>query len=381
MNHVIRHIEYLVHRHDCVVLPKWGAFIAHYQPACYDEALGVMYPPVRELSFSSSVDYNDGLLASSIARKESLSFGRASRIVEEELAAMKHQLDYDGEISLGRVGRFIRQDEVSVIFEPASMQSLVSTCGFEAFEIKPLLSKVREEAISTGRIEAPRRSRLSRIGIRAIKAAAVVAVAVGVSLVLLRPTFERNDDMASIANVIPGKSSQTSLLTGVNDGKSLNIMVPEEGRRNATKAVTETEEAMEYNSTVASEGSVDRPVGTAKVNTAGSDNRNSGVSGSVAKRDVVEVVKDEADALNGGSEETTGVRFNASDRYCLVIASLPTEESAQKFIRENGTMTLGILSKDGKYRVYAATGNTTNEALLGKSIKGVSADAWVCSMR
>lgn len=384
MNHVIRHIEYLVHRHDCVVLPKWGAFIAHYQPACYDEALGVMYPPVRELSFSSSVDYNDGLLASSIARKESLSFGRASRIVEEELAAMKHQLEYDGEISLGRVGRFIRQDEVSVIFEPASMQSLVSACGFEAFEIKPLLSKVREEAISTGRIEAPRRGRLSRIGIRAIKAAAVVAVAVGVSLVLLRPTFERNDDMASIANVIPGKSSQTSVLTAVNDGKSLNIMVPEDGRRNATKDVTVTEEAMEYSSTVDSEGSVDTeagPVETANVNTDVSDNRNSGLSGSVAKRDVVEVVKDEADAVKGDSEETTGVRFNASDRYCLVIASLPTEESAQKYIRENGTLTLGILSKDGKYRVYAATGNTTNEALLGKSINGVSADAWVCSMR
>lgn len=378
MNHVIRHIEYLVHRHDCVVLPKWGAFIAHYQPACYDEALGVMYPPVRELSFSSSVDYNDGLLASSIARKESLSFGRASRIVEEELTAMKHQLEYDGEISLGRVGRFIRQDEGSVIFEPASVQSLVSTCGFEAFEIKPLLSKVREEAINSGIIEAPRRGRLSRIGIRAVKAAAVVAVIVGVSLVLLRPTFERNDDMASIANVIPGKSSQTSLLTGVNEGKSLNIMMPGDSKERSVQpnVVAEDTGKAESGIIVVENGLAEQGTVLPNDNAKSSEASEAGMT----KVDGYSV-GNENNALKDKAEDTTTIRFNATDRYCLVIASLPTEESAQKFIRENGSMHLGILNKDGKYRVYASTGNTTNEALLGKSIAGVSTDAWVCSMR
>lgn len=63
MNHVIRHIEYLVPRHDCVVLPNWGAFIAHHQPSCYDEALGLMYPPLRGfLSVQVSVIMTDCLL-------------------------------------------------------------------------------------------------------------------------------------------------------------------------------------------------------------------------------------------------------------------------------------------------------------------------------
>lgn len=334
MNHVIRHIEYLVHRHDCVVLPKWGAFIAGYQPACYDDALGLMYPPTRELSFSASVDYNDGLLASSIARKEGLPFVQAQRIVEEELSSMKHQLSLDGELSLGKVGRFIRQDEVSVIFEPAKKQAHIGSAGFEAFTIKPLLNKVREEAINAGRIEVPRRGRLSRIGLRAVKAAAAVALAVGISVALLRPSFNRNDDMASIAPVMSQKSSQTSFVPALEEGKTLNIRVPEESR----EIVKPQPERIEV-----APAAVEMP-------------RN----------------------------DKATVRMNASDRYCLVVASLPSRALAEKFVSENKGASLGILDIDGKYRVYAATGNTINEALKCKDVAEIGgrfADAWVCSMR
>ena len=342
MNYVIRHIEYLVHRHDCVVLPKWGAFIAGYQPACYDEALGLMYPPVRELSFSASVDYNDGLLASSIARKEGMSFAQASQLVEDEISSMKHQLSLDGELSLGKVGRFLHQDEVSVIFEPAKDLSLIGSGGFDAVAIRPLLSKVKEEAINAGRIDSPRRGRLTRLGLRAIKAAAVVAVIVGISMVLLRPTFDRaDDDMASIAPMMTQKSSQTSIAPSLEEGMTLNILVP-----------------VETNDDVASQ-----PVEGVAANPA-------------------EAV--EALAANNEPEAMSEVRLNANDRYCLVIASLPTMALAEKFVSENNSTPLGILSKDGKFRVYAATGNTTNEALKGKDIAGIGArfaDAWVCSMR
>ena len=342
MNHVIRHIEYLVRRHDCVVLPKWGAFIADYQPACFDEKLGLMYPPMRELSFSASVDYNDGLLASSIARKNGIPFAQASRIVEEELSSMKHQLSLDGEISLGKVGRFIKQDEVSVIFEPAAMQAALGSMGFGTMAVKPLLSKVKEDAISAGRIDAPRRGRLSRIGLRAIKAAAAVAVAVGISVALLRPSlFNRNnDDMASIAPVMAQRSTQsTSIVPAVKETKTLNIPIPEEDApKDAQVAVQNVEES---------------------------------------------VTADEVKAVIA-EQSAPSIRINSDDRYCLVVASLPSQALAEQFIRENKSFDLGVLSKDGKYRVYAATGNTINEVLKSKetaAIGGSFADAWVCSMR
>lgn len=331
MNHVIRHIEYLVPRHDCVVLPNWGAFIAHHQPSCYDEALGLMYPPLRELSFSASVGYNDGLLASSIARKEGISFNQASRIVDEELCSMKHQLDVDGEISLGKVGRFIKQNGVSAVFEPSSSQSCAGGLGFDALAIKPLLSKVREEAIRAGRVEAPRRGRLARLGLVAVKTAAVLAVLIGISAVLLRPTFNRDDAMASIAPVVSHKSSQMSMMPSLNDDRSLNISVPSENNNSVVKPVD-----------TVYDGAVEEPANDA------------------------------------------AVRMNGADRYCLVVASLPTMALAEKFVNEHKAHSLAIFGKDGKYRVYAATGNTTNETLKAKenvAIGQAFADAWVCSMR
>ena len=37
VNSITRHIEYLILRHDCVIVPELGAFIAQYSPARIDE--------------------------------------------------------------------------------------------------------------------------------------------------------------------------------------------------------------------------------------------------------------------------------------------------------------------------------------------------------
>jgi hypothetical protein len=62
MYSITRHIEYLVSRHDCVVVPGWGAFIAQYEPARIDAESGLIVPPSRAISFNQSVMHNDGLL-------------------------------------------------------------------------------------------------------------------------------------------------------------------------------------------------------------------------------------------------------------------------------------------------------------------------------
>lgn len=345
MNHVLSHIEYLVRRYDCVVLPSWGAFIANYQPACYDEGLNVMYPPRRELSFSANVDHNDGLLISSVARRERMPFNLASRLVEEEISAMKYQLANDGEVSLGRIGRFIKQTEgASAIFQPSAQIASLSAGGFDALHVEPLMHKVKAEAEREGRMLLPRRSRLSRVGLRAAKIAAVFAVVIGISAVLMRPhLFNRNDDMASVASVISARSSQTFDVPQMGkEALSLYIQVPAE-ETFVVKQVSETDgDKLTQSETVA-----ERTVSNA----------------------------------NGGESPA---RFNASDRYCLVIASLPTMADAEKYIGMRSSQKLGILAKDNKYRVYIATGNTTNEALQGRSIGNVASqypDAWVCSMR
>ena len=62
MIELAKHIEYLLLENDCVVIPSLGGFIAHYQPAHYEESEGIFLPPIRSIGFNPQLTMNDGLL-------------------------------------------------------------------------------------------------------------------------------------------------------------------------------------------------------------------------------------------------------------------------------------------------------------------------------
>ena len=104
MNNVTAHIEYLLLFRDCVIVPSFGAVLAHCAPARYDSASGEFMPPRREFSFNGGLTRGDGLLVASVARREGISYEAASRIVAEGVESMKRQLAADGVLPLGRIG-------------------------------------------------------------------------------------------------------------------------------------------------------------------------------------------------------------------------------------------------------------------------------------
>ena len=73
---------------------------------------------------------------------------------------------------------------------------------------------------------------------------------------------------------------------------------------------------------------------------------------------VVDTVK----AVEPVVEPSYGVRMEESDSYYVIVASLASRELAQEFV-DRADIPMAILEKDGKYRVYAATGSTSSRAL------------------
>ena len=47
-----QHIETLLLENDCVIVPRLGGFVAHYQPATYVEEEQLFLPPVRIVGFN-----------------------------------------------------------------------------------------------------------------------------------------------------------------------------------------------------------------------------------------------------------------------------------------------------------------------------------------
>ena len=105
MNSIASHVEYLLRKHDCVVLPGLGALLCRYVPASFADEDGVtLNPPGRFMAFNGMLTESDGMLASSVARQSGVTFEAATRSVEAEVAQMRAQLALHGDLQLGRLG-------------------------------------------------------------------------------------------------------------------------------------------------------------------------------------------------------------------------------------------------------------------------------------
>lgn len=118
MTSIILHIEHLLQRNDCVILPGFGALIARRISAGFDMQKGIVTPPGRVISFNPAINHNDGLLANSIARREMVKFEQARSIMNSEIAEIHRQLEDEGEYTLGKIGIFRSRGDSAIDFLP-----------------------------------------------------------------------------------------------------------------------------------------------------------------------------------------------------------------------------------------------------------------------
>lgn len=104
MIELARHIEILLLKSDCVIIPNLGGFIAHYQPARYIEEENLYLPPIRTIGFNPQLTINDGLLAQAYMQAHHTDFPDATRMIEKEVAELKDILYENGSVEIHGVG-------------------------------------------------------------------------------------------------------------------------------------------------------------------------------------------------------------------------------------------------------------------------------------
>ena len=80
-----RHIEILLLSNDCVIVPGFGGFMAHYVDARKDERDGSFLPPMRSIGFNAKLTLNDSLLAQSYVEAYDISYPEATKRLEQEV--------------------------------------------------------------------------------------------------------------------------------------------------------------------------------------------------------------------------------------------------------------------------------------------------------
>ena len=147
MEQLSLHIEYLLLRHDCVIVPGFGAFIATRRSAVLDTAHHRVLPPTREIGFNRAVMSDDGLLAHSISRREGISFEDGRALMLRSIELLKEQLVADGEVTLGHVGTLSLGEENTILFHPYRRDtSLAMAMGMHP---APMIQKGAHDNVAT----------------------------------------------------------------------------------------------------------------------------------------------------------------------------------------------------------------------------------------
>ncbi|MCM1163552.1 MAG: hypothetical protein NC339_04810 [Muribaculaceae bacterium] len=317
MNDLALHIEYLLLRHDCVIVPGMGAFLAHNSGAVVDESTGMLMPPARTLGYNSELTHNDGLLIESVARREHKTFEAARAQVDKAVSAFMFQLKEETTLPIGNLGSLTADAETgSLVFTPADVKtSLINlpSCGLQPVRLRPL-EEEPELVVDAAATETHTRRRRIRKDRVAWVAASMMALLLVIGMAFIRPDSNSNE-RHEYASIDSGLRS--------NVGNAL---------------ASEAEKTLEISREILL--NIARPV-------------------------VLEGV------------QKVHMQAMVADRYLLVVGSFPSEKAAKAFI--NGNNTLSYQEMDGKYRVFAATASNINDAhKMSASLSETYPNVWIC---
>lgn len=323
MKRLCEHTAYLIARHDCVVLPGWGALIAMQTGSVIDHDNGSITPPMRRLTFNGMISHNDGMLASSVARREGISYEAANVIVANDIDALRRQYQTAGTVTLQQIGRFDNNDG-SMVFTPADE----SAANARYHSLKPA-QLFKQPETETAADDKKHNDNIVYIPLSRNIFKIAASLMLMISLAMLAWTsipLERQPDAASLAP----KTTRIEHVMPKQPSTAVAVM-----SQTDTVAPTPDENTPE-------------PV---------------------------------ADTVT----HPDAPRFDETDSYCLIIASLPNKSDADKYIAcSNETTPLGILEQDGRFRVYIATGATQSQAMAQLDVNGIGSrhpEAWTCRRR
>ena len=148
MERLVKNITRLLARHNCVILPGVGAFLAHKVSACYNAAEKIFMPPYRTLGFNPQVVVDDALLLSEYMNDGKMSHKEATTALAKDIETLRSNLSATGVVRFGELGTFTMDIEGKIFFAPNENGiDDPDNYGFEPLAIAPLSELKRKDIV------------------------------------------------------------------------------------------------------------------------------------------------------------------------------------------------------------------------------------------
>lgn len=137
----------LLYRHNCVIVPGFGAFLTQRMPAMMPEGMSLFYPPQKRISFNVQIKENDGLLGNYISKSEGISYEKALAKINHFVSEINQELQTKGRVSLLEIGFFTINFEKNLIFEPLHTTNyLTESFGLTPFKVNTV-QRIHNEVV------------------------------------------------------------------------------------------------------------------------------------------------------------------------------------------------------------------------------------------
>lgn len=335
MIELAKHIEILLLENDCVIVPGFGGFIAHYQPAHYSEDENLYLPPIRTIGFNPQLKINDGLLAQAYMQAYHTDFPDATRMIAQKVAELKERVDRDGFVELHGIGVLQCNIHHAYTFQPTNAGALSPALyGLSSFSIRRL-EALRMELPTETQTWLPRPQRnekILRLGRQWIGNAVAVAVAIVLFFFLSVP----------VENTYVDKGNYASL-----GADGLFDAIRSQSWATTQVALPETSQ---------------HPQKGRPGNTAVKSNQNTLKPVAVKVEKVAKEEKKETKASASVTTPTATAQPTAaptpapakSKGYCIIVASLTNAQDAQqaqKEFQQKGYNSAFVVEGNGRYRL------------------------------
>lgn len=176
------YIRELLFKHDCVIIPGFGAFIGNYFPSHIDRDEGLFYPPVRRITFNRHLTGNDGLLIGHVSSHLKIPYSESRDMISTWAEELRGKIMAGTILNLDHLGTFSLNREGTIIFEPDNtVNYLLSSYGLTSYQRRPVSDfDVRKKMLEHHHEPAVSQPSMKRLLIRA---AVIVPVLVALALV------------------------------------------------------------------------------------------------------------------------------------------------------------------------------------------------------
>ena len=391
-----RHIEMMLLENDCVVVPDFGGFIAHYQPARYVEEEGIFLPPLRTVGFNPQLTMNDGMLTQSYMQAYHTDFPDAARKISIKVEEIQEKLYNEGKITLQGIGDLYYNIRGEYEFHPQE-GGILSPSLYALDSLKmSLLAEMEwaEEAIPAVVVEEKPGYTLPvqpkkeiRLNPRWLSNAVAVAVAAVLFFFLSVPvenTYVEQGNYASLGtdclfDAIRSQSVATNLM---------DIPAPVVPQQKTIKPVAVKVEKV----LPAKESAPAKPATVAmnekpepKVEVQPEAPKANAVKTTASKASAPKAVTPKAESKKEAPKKA--VKPASKGKYRIIVSSLPTASDAQQMVRkyhQQGYTDASVVEGNGRFRIALYSYSDKNAAYQKlESLKKEEAfkSAWMLSAK